>query len=57
MKETGGLTRSLTTVFVVVIVLIGFAAFFVSFLIAPLIVMVVSYGALMLVDRRGSRGG
>lgn len=47
----GGVSRSLSALLAVFIVLVGFAAFFVSFLIAPLIVMVVSYALLVLVDR------
>lgn len=55
--ESGGITRSLSTLLVVVIVLVGFAAFFISFLVAPLIVMVISYALLSLLDRRRTPAG
>jgi hypothetical protein len=50
--SNGGIAHSLTSLLAVIVILVAFAAFFVSFLIAPLIVMVVSYTLLVLVDRR-----
>lgn len=42
--------------FVVLIVLMGFLAFFVGFLVAPLIVMALAYLVLVVLDRRHRSG-
>jgi Flp pilus assembly protein TadB len=54
-RERGGFGRSLGIIFVVAIVMIAFAAFFISFLIAPLIVMIVAWLVLVFLDRRHAR--
>ena len=44
--------HALDVVFVVLIVLLGFLAFFIGFLVAPLIVMALAYLMLLILDRR-----
>ncbi|HVA19592.1 MAG TPA: hypothetical protein VMU55_05420 [Solirubrobacteraceae bacterium] len=44
--------HALDVVFVVLIVLLGFLAFFIGFLVAPLIVMALAYLVLLILDRR-----
>lgn len=57
MRAERGSAGLLTALFAVVIVLIGFVTFFIGFLIAPLIVMVLAYAVLVVMDRRHHHSG